>query len=329
MAGALRTASDGDVRSCLERALGAAVVAMERRQFAYATSFAIDELDVELADGQRLELLVKDLGPDGRAPAAVAAKPSFLADPAREIAVYRDVLAPAGQSTPSFHGAWVDETAGRWWLFLERVEGEVLFEVGELEVWCEVAEWLARLRAAVPVSAGGPLVDRDEQWHRLWTGRAIEAADRSAHPRAGELAMRLRGSVDRLVERLVAQPRAFVHGELYPSNVVVVRGADGATRVAPVDWELAGSGPYGLDVAALVSGWSREDRAAMCDAYLQALPAGERAGVSLDRLAADVDACRLALAVQWIGWAPGWEPPEAHRHDWIAEAAALLDEVEL
>ena len=49
----------------------------------------------------------------------------------------------------------------------------------------------------------------------------------------------------------------------------------------------------------------------------------------LEQLLEAVDLCELALALQWIGWAPGWQAPEAHRRDWVAEAARLLDGVPL
>jgi Ser/Thr protein kinase RdoA (MazF antagonist) len=329
-AGALRASGDGLLRACLERALtetrGAPTVVadMTRRPFAYETSFAIDEIDVQLADGDRLALLAKDVGGAGLSAAATDAKPSSLIDPAREIAVYRDVLGPAGLSTPRFHGASVDEGEGRWWLFLERVDGEVLTDVGELAVWEEAAAWAARLDSAVgdrPAATEGRLVQRDSGWHRGWIDAAVAVVD---HP----LASRLRTVSQPLVDRLDALPQAFVHGELYPSNVVVERGRI-PPRIAPVDWELAGTGPYALDLAALVSGWSSEDRLSMCRAFHRSLPQERRTATSFDGLLEAVALCRVSLALQWIGWAPGWEAPEAHRHDWVSEAAELLDEVGL
>ncbi|HET7506920.1 MAG TPA: hypothetical protein VFJ53_01050, partial [Solirubrobacterales bacterium] len=90
MPAALRETSDEELRACLERALvetiaGAPqVVRLERRPFAYETSFAIDELRVVLGDGERLQLLVKDVGA-GLSAAAEATKPGHALDPRREI----------------------------------------------------------------------------------------------------------------------------------------------------------------------------------------------------------------------------------------------------
>lgn len=322
MSAALRQSDDDAVRAALEQALAetrgapAPVAELSRRPFAYETSFAIDELDVRLADGERLALVVKDVGEAGLSAEAAATKPAHTLDPGREIAVYRDLLSPAALSTPRFHGATIDPGKGRWWLFLERVEGEVLTDVGELDVWCEAAAWAARLDRAVDGDADA-LLHRDAGWHGRWIDAAIAALDDDA------LAARLGANRSLLLERLDALPRAFVHGELYPANVLVARG-EGPTRIAPVDWELAGTGPYALDLAALVSGWNREDREAMCRSFHQSLPPG---APSFEGLLAAVELCELSLALQWIGWAPGWVPPEAQRRDWAGEASRLLGAV--
>jgi aminoglycoside phosphotransferase (APT) family kinase protein len=343
MTAALRDSDDAVLRGCLERALAetrgarARVAELVRRPFAYETSYAIDELEVRLEDGERLHLLVKDVGATGLSARAVAAKPTALLEPGREIAVYRELLEPAGLSTPRFHGAAIDPGEGRWWLFLERVDGEVLTDVGALEVWREAAAWAGRLGAAAadgrPAALDRLLVHRDVSWHERRLDAALVALAGGERDSAGDaarrLAKRLAAGRARLVERLEALPQAFVHGELYPSNVVVERRRGGPVRIAPVDWELTGTGPFALDLAALVSGWEGDDRLAMCRAFHDALATDGGTAIGLDALLDAVALCRLALAVQWIGWAPGWTPPEAHRHDWIAEAAGLLDEVGL
>jgi Phosphotransferase enzyme family len=324
MAAGLRGSGDEEVRRRLEQALAAAgepaeVAVLARRAFAYETSFAIDELRVELADGERLALLAKDVGESGLSGPAAATKPPFTLDHDREIVVYRDLLAGAELGTPRFHGAAVDAEEGRRWIFLELVEGEVLTDVGELRTWCEAAAWAAGLDRALkarPEEAERHLLHRGAEWHGRWIDQA-----RGALP-AG-LADRLGRHRDGLVERLEALPRGFVHGELYPSNVLVGRRPHQSTRIAAVDWELAGTGPYPLDLAALVGGWGEEERLAMCLAFAEALPAERRP--SPEELAAATDLCRLALALQWIGWAPDWRPPQPHRHDWAAEATEILD----
>jgi hypothetical protein len=320
VSGALRESGDEAVREALQRALAEArgapteVAELVRRPFAYETSFAIDELEVRLAGGERLALVVKDVGAAGLSAEAAATKPADTLDPGREIAVYRNLLDPERLGTPRFHGA--DAAHDRRWLFLERVEGEVLTDVGELEVWCEAAAWAARLDGAVEGDSE-TLLDRDAEWHRRWIDAAAAVLGDEL------LATRLRGAREQLVERLGALPRTFLHGELYPANVLVARGA-GTTRIAPVDWELAGTGPYALDLAALASGWNRDDREAMCRSFHQSLPPGAPA---FGELLAAVELCELSLALQWVGWSPGWVPPAAQRRDWPGEVSRLLGSV--
>jgi hypothetical protein len=331
---ALRAAGDDLLRDCLRRALAETgerrtVTAMARRRFAYETSFAIDELDVRFDDGSEVALVVKDVGEAGLSPDAAAAKPRFTLDPSREIEVYLSLLAPAGLSAPYCHGAAVDPDLGRAWIFLERVDGEVLTDVGDLAAWRQAAAWAGRLDTAVGPSAGRlcrHLLDRDERWHAHWIGAAAAA---SAARGDEELSGRLRDAEPALLERLASMPRSFLHGELYPSNVLVAAGGRARCRIAPVDWELAGTGPFALDLAALVSGWGRDDRLSMCAAFHQSLSPTRRETTSLDALSEAVSVCELALALQWIGWSPAWVAPAAHRRDWPKEAERLLGEVGL
>lgn len=321
MSGALRESGDAEVREALQRALSetrgapAEIAELTRRPFAYETSFAIDELDVRLAGGERLALVVKDVGAAGLSAEAAATKPADTLDPDREISVYRDLLDSRRLGTPRFHGAVADPGQNRRWIFLERVEGEVLTDVGEIGGWCEAAAWAARLSGAV-AGDSDTLLHRDAEWHRRWVDAAVSALG------GDPLAARLRERRAQLVERLCALPSAFVHGELYPANVLVAREG-GSTRIAPVDWELAGTGPYALDLAALLSGWNRDDREAMCRSFHQSLPRTTPFG----ELLAAVELCELSLALQWIGWSPGWVAPEAQRRDWSGEASRLLGAV--
>jgi hypothetical protein len=275
----------------LERVLGARVARVERRPYPYETSHPLEELDVELADGRALRLLHKDLSE------APPSRPRFLHDPAREIETYRRLLVPAALGTAAFYGS---EDAQ---LFVEKVEGTELWQIGELEVWRDVARWLARMHDALAGGAGEPhLLLYDGDFYRLWLDRAEELA--------GDLGAVAR-IYDDVVERLLALPQGVVHGDFYPSNVLVA-----GERICPVDWDLAGAGPLLLDLAALASGWSEEEQTAIVAAY------GE---VPLESL----DCCRLHLAVRWLGWSASWRPPPEHARDWRGEALELAERLEL
>jgi len=318
-------------RADLERALGEVgcelLEVTSRSSSPYRTSFPIEEVRVELKERGEVTLAFKQLEWDRLEPAARLAKPRFLHDAEREAEVYRALLPQAPAGPPEFFGSVLD--ADRHWLFVEWVEGRELFQVGERELWEEAARWLAGFHVALApererLRDDARLLDHDAAFYRRWIERAREFA---ADP--GPIAW-LAERHERVVEALLAQPRTVLHGEFYASNVLVASDSDptplrkeSEARVAPVDWELAAIGTGLSDLAALVSGWPDGDRAAIAAAY-----AAEPGVPAFSRR--DLDLARLQVAIQWLGWAPPeWEPPEGQRHDWLAEAVALAEELEL
>jgi aminoglycoside phosphotransferase (APT) family kinase protein len=271
----------------LEELLDAAVVRLDRRPYAYETSHPLEELEVELEDGRTLCLLRKDLG------TAPAKRPSFLHDPAREIEIYRCVLEAPDLRTAKFYGA-ADKQ-----LYIEKVEGSELWQHGELEAWQRAARWLAGMHAALGDQTDQPhLLRYDRDFYRLWLARA-EAI-------SGDLGL-VASIYEDVVERLLALPQGLIHGDFYPSNILVAE-----SRICPVDWELSAAGPLLLDLAALTTGWPDGDVEAIADAY------GEVSSEALDL-------CRLHLAVRWLGWSEDWTPPTEHARDWRREAQAVAE----
>ena len=232
----MTTIEADELRGELQHVLGGGgVETLGRRPCAYRTSHELDELDVELADGTKLGLMLKVLGRGALDPAALQAKPGFLYDPLREIEAYRSLLAPAELGTPHFHGAVVRPERDRYWLLIENVAGEVLWQVGELEVWQEAARWLAvlhdRFEGSDLGAAEAHVLRYDSAFYSSWMERAIEFADEERRGRLEHLAQRYDG----VVSRLAAQPVTFIHGEFYASNVLIQRG-DRPLRVCPIDW---------------------------------------------------------------------------------------------
>jgi len=281
------------MKQVLEPMLGS-IRQIERRPCPYYSSYHIEELDVTLTNGTQVPVIFKDMTLLAE---ARQVKPSFLYDPLREIEVYRDVLAPRALNTAKFLGAVTKN--GRNWLFLERVTGDLLWQVGDVAVWRAVARWLARLHRT---SANSPRLFRyDRAYYRQWMERAA-----AFHPAAGDLAP----AYDRAVERLLQLPVTFIHGEFYASNVLVQ-----GNRICPIDWEMAALGPGLMDLAALTSGeWAAAQSAELVRAY------GGADTVALD-------ACRLHLAVRWLGWSKEWTPPREHAQDWLKEAQSLAAKV--
>ena len=332
--------ADSELRAGLERALEAGgcelAGAVERRPYAYRTSFPLEELRVELAGEGAVTLLFKQLDWEALEPEAQVAKPRFLHDPEREPAVYANLLRQAPPGPPRCFGAVTEP--GRHWLFVERVEGRELFQVGERELWEQAARWLARFHVSMAPDFDrhrqeGRLIAHDASFYRRWMQRAQEfARDSGQPPEPAQATERLAKTHEQVVEALTAQARTVLHGEFYASNVLVASASDSfpsgvgkkpVKRVAPVDWELTAAGTGLSDLAALVTGWPAADRAAIAAAY-----AGEP-GVPTFTLR-DLDFARLQVAIQWLGWAPpSWVPPEGQRHDWLAEAMRLAEELGL
>jgi hypothetical protein len=261
--------------------------------FPYASTHYIEEVGRNLL---RKDLSAKSLV------TGESARPGLLDDPTREPAAYRQVLIPLGIGPRCL-------ATGDDWVLLERVAAPALWQIGDLTVWVEVARWVAALHhllAAVDTTEV-PLVSHDAALYRVWRKRAEQA---------GTPAIVL-AAHDQASQRLLALPSVPIHGDLYPSNLLVEPGPP--LVVWPVDWELLGRGPAVLDVASLISGWEPGSRDAMAGAYRQA------AGDLTWPCAWDeaLDAARLHVCVQWLGAPTSWTPPSAHTHDWLGEALDL------
>lgn len=307
-----------------------AITALRRQPYIYSTSFALEELQVELADGMSLRLILKDLGASGLLQDARTFKPAFLYEPRREIATYQRLLQSAQLGTANCYGAVADADSGRYWLFLEKVQGRELYQVGGLDVWVEVARWLAGMHscAALDVESvlqrNPHLISYDAALYRTWLDRA------TTHLGDGDSASRrtlvdVAAGLEVALESLAEAPRTFVHGEFYASNVLVTEGPAGR-RICPVDWEMTGVGPGLLDLGALCAGWDDESRRTIARGYLAApgprkWPADEGSFMTL------LQCCELCLAVQWLGWAPTWEAPPEHARDWLSVASQLAGEL--
>ena len=308
---------------------GGEVAILERRPFPYRSTFPLEEIVLGLGDGDRRSLVFKDLSRYGPTDPVWGVKAPFLHDPLREIEVYREVLAPNGVSAPECVATVVEPDRGRYWLFLEKIGGDLLWQVGNIDVWCVAAGWLARMHTRFAGRTNKlplRLLVHDREHYVRWIERAREFVRwPESATRQGRgfdwLAQRYRS----VAERMVDGPTTFLHGEFYPSNIVIERLGDGID-IRPVDWEMAAVGRGILDLAAVASGaWGETERRALTAAYLEALPA--RGRPSLNALVADLDRARFLLAVQWLGWSAAWTPPPQHAHDWLATALELAEAV--
>jgi len=126
-----------------------------------------------------------------------------------------------------------------------------------------------------------------------------------------------------VIDRLLALPMSLIHGEFFPSNVIL-RRRNNDWAICPVDWEMAAIGPGLIDLAALTSGkWTHEQKRAMVAAYRRGLETADSAPPSVSDLLEAVDYCQLHLSVQLLGWAANWAPPQRHTQNWLGEAVRL------
>jgi hypothetical protein len=320
------------LEALLSRYFGARrrIVRFESRPSEYSSSFALEELDISLDDGITLELMFKDLGWQALMESARGVKPSWLYNPLREIEVYQTILARSRLGTAACYGAVADPGSRCYWLFLERVPGLRLCHVGDFAIWQQVASHLAVMRngfageiASMEQAQRAHFLRYDGDFYRVWLHRAREFVSAKGLPDSKNDCRgfeKLAERYDRVIERLMALPATFIHGEFYPSNILIHQTGAGV-RVCPVDWEMAALGPGLLDLASLTAGkWTDEQKKALVLAYSNASPPG-RSGLTMpEDLRVALECCWLHLAVQLLGLSPQWSPPAEYARNWLREA---------
>jgi aminoglycoside phosphotransferase (APT) family kinase protein len=318
----VEAARNAGLHEALDRLLagGRGLEIVESREVAYRSTHPLVRLRVRSADAGERWVVRKDLSRE----AAVGAE----RDPRREIDVYRELLSQHDLGAPAYLGSVVEPERGRFWLFLEDVEGTPLWQEGDFAFWFAAAARLAELHERFRDRVEGlpaRLLRYDGDRFRRWLDRARKFhALRSERRYGGDVFDDLERSVELATARLEALPPTFLHGEYYPSNLLVEAGAERRPfeRLRLLDWERAGVGPAAIDLAALTAGgWRDDERVAIATAYRDALPAGARAAA--DRWLPDLDRFRLLIAVQWMGWRRRWAPPSHQVHDWLDEARTL------
>lgn len=310
----------------------AQIVRLERRLSEFRSSFALEELQVELAGGRHLSVMFKNLSSRALLEEARRTRPAFLYDPLRELLVYQRILGGCAMGTADCHAAVADPDQERYWLFLEKVPGIELYQIGDFAIWEQVAGWLARFHLLaselLPVAREARLFAWNRERYRACLERASWCVGQraSAEPADREAMGRIADVYDLVIDHLAALPPAVIHGEFYASNVLVQERADGL-RICPIDWETAGVGPGLIDLAALVAGqWTDQQREALMLAYWCGLEPQNAPSVPAAFRTALL-CCRLHLAVQLLGRSPEWEPPAEHKRDWLSEAATLADQL--
>ena len=259
--------------------LGQRVISVAKRPHPYRTSHSIHELDVLLASGETVNLIAKNTAVPEGATMS-------------EGDVYHALVARRRLAAPQYYGVVGDV------LLLERVRGLPLWQFGDLARWRAAAVCLAHVH------------ERTLGLHSV----ALRRLTDTTIPPAG-----FASAWAEAVAVLDALPEGLLHGDCYPSNVLVRDGGG----VVFVDWEKALIGPGVLDLAALTSGWDKRASASIAAAYVGT----SRSARALGRrtFARALAAARLVVAVRWLGAPDTWQPPPEHDHDWRAEAVAAAE----
>jgi aminoglycoside phosphotransferase (APT) family kinase protein len=294
-----------------------AVTGVRRRRSDYASSYEADILTVQFAGGEEVQVFFKNLGVT-RCP-----KDGARQRRDREQAVYRDLLAGADLGTPRYYGSVWDECLGRYWLFLEFVEGAQLRSC-ELDFWAAAAGWLGRLQGYFAPRSGGLgaydfLARHDADFFRSKAEQALREVGQISRPLADRLAGVL-SDYGRLVGVLAAPPRTLVHGNYRPSNILVVPGP-GAVRVCPVDWEQAAWGPAHYDLAYLCDGFEPPELDHLLEAYRQEAVRQDIPVPALGGLRQAIVCFRLFMAVNRLSRACERGFPETK----VAKTVALAE----
>lgn len=318
-------AVDDRVRAVVASAAPGATISC--RPCLYTTTYRIEEIEACRPGEPTERFVVKHLGREAMNENGRRAKLESMDSTGRELAVYRDLLAGAGLATPILVGGWDDGRSGA--LVLERVEGDPLTDVGDFGVWEAAARWLAQMHLTFVDGPAGTRpktptsllhYDRD-----LLEGVGTRGLKRAVAQDLGSFQIRaeLAKAHERALTALTSARCTLVHGDYYPSNIIVAED-----RVAVVDWELAGWGPPELDLAALISGtWSCDQRGQLTRAYHEETA---EAGPT-ESLAALVRRVRLAslhLALRWLGAGFDWRAPDEHHRDWFADAVSVLADLD-
>jgi hypothetical protein len=314
-----------------QRQSPASVVGLRRRAWKYATSAPLELVTAVTDNGSEHELVLKHLGPGHTSERVRRVKPSFVVDPRREIDVYRRLLAPL-QIGPSLVGSSMAPETGTYWLLLEYIQGPRLFEVGALAAWAATAHWLGAFHCRPEAIDArrhiAGLIDCQRDWYRIWMERALRFFGADGPPRSrhdGKALRWLAERHDRVIDHLLSLPSTLIHGEFYPANVIVT-GTPDRYQPCPIDWETASVGPGVLDLAALMAGdWREQDRRHVTAAYL----AGSGTRDTLEDLAESARYAHIQLAVLWLGWFGRRRTPNAQARDWLADAIAGAEALDL
>ena len=114
-------------------------ITVQRKRCTYIGSYDCDLINAQLSTGEEFELFLKDY----RVSQKSKDEPELRRE--RELRVYRDLLSQTELGPPEFYGSVWDEATGRYWIFLEFVDG-VVIQHQDVDYAMLAAEWLGGMQ---------------------------------------------------------------------------------------------------------------------------------------------------------------------------------------
>jgi aminoglycoside phosphotransferase (APT) family kinase protein len=294
------------------------ITAMRCEPSPFASLFPADVISLSLDDGNERSFFVKHLGSEQ------ADHPEKQCRD-REIRIYEELLADRDLPVVRYYGSEWDESTKRRAVFLEYVaDWDLRYQA--LPYWYTVSQQLAALHAHFAarverLTLCAFLLRFDADYLHEWAERALDIVAGYESDLAAELSDVVRG-YGRVADILRRQPLTLVHNDLAPKNVLIDRSRS-PTRVAFVDWEMAGIGCGLLDLVDLTYGLDPVSDERMRLAYC-----GGLAGTGLlpdqdDELDRLFSACRLHKIMHRLAHSTSWRLPSDRVRSWVTEARQL------
>jgi aminoglycoside phosphotransferase (APT) family kinase protein len=286
----------------IEDCLGVPVKALRELAAPGSTSYQVRRLTIDLVDGRRLEVFLKNFDASPHAP------PEALRRGMRERYVYEKILAGRGLGTPKLYGVVWDNPTGPHWLLLEFLQGQKLrrHPIGDR---IAAAGWLGRLVGSVAgheadIARPSLLLRYDDRYFRNTAERALRAVD----SRSSALQRRLVAAVagyEALIEKVCSAQPTLVHGSYRPLNILVDARST-PPRICPADWELAAIGPPLHDLAFLADGCDRPLIELLCASYAEAAAAFGLSTMPTDEMVVELARLRLHKVLRSLARSAEW-----------------------
>jgi hypothetical protein len=274
-----------------------AIRAIHRRSSGASTSYDTDVVTVQLETGEEFRVFLKDYG------YSRISKDGMERRRERELCVYRDLLAAGELGTARYYGAAWDAPRGRFWLFLEFVDG-IPVSSCDVDFWVVAANWLGRMHGHFydridRIRGYNFLIIHDAEFFWSRADLALRATSQIS-PALGERLEKVVGRYGRAVATMTSQPTTLLHGGYRPSNVLVQIRSDPG-RVCTVDWEEAALGPPLHDLAYLADGFQPPTLDRLLDAYRKGAQGSGMPLPGRDEIVDIVDCFRLHMVMNMLG----------------------------